>query len=66
MKYYDDYDQIASRYPSTIRDSILFNDKRLYPVNDLPKEFRYPQTVEPREPFFVRLKAFIRTKLLKR
>lgn len=68
MKYYDDYDQlIASQYPSsTIRDSIMFNDKRLYPTFDIPKEFRYAQTAEPRDSFFVRLKRFIRAKLLKR
>lgn len=66
MKYYDDYERIASQYPSSeIRDSILFNDKRLYPTFDIPKEFRYAQTVEPRDSFIVRLKRFIRAKLLR-
>ena len=66
MKYYDDYERIASQYPSSaIGDSILFNDKRLYPTLDIPKEFRYAQTVEPRDSFVVRLKRFIRAKLLR-
>ena len=66
MKYYDDYERIASQYSSSaIRDSILFNDKRLYPMFDIPKEFRYAQTVEPRDSFIVRLKRFIRAKLLR-
>ena len=66
MKYYDDYERIASQYPSSaIRDSILFNDKRLYPTFVIPKEFRYAQTVEPRDSFIVRLKRFIRAKLLR-
>ena len=66
MKYYDDYERIASQYPSSaIRDAILCNDKRLDPTFDIPKECRYAQTVEPRDSFIVRLKRFIRAKLLR-
>ena len=67
MKYYDDYSRIASQYPSSmIRDSILFNDRRILPAPEIPEEFRYAHTVEPRDSFFIRLKRFIKAKLLKR
>ena len=67
MKCYEDYDRIASQYPSSaIRDSILFNDKQLYPMFDIPKEFRYAHTVEPHDSFLIQLKKFIQAKLLKR